>query len=88
MITDQDSSSGPLGASRREHWFLSRLKDHRIIVDAGLTTLEERRAAARKGILDAGIAMVIVCRGKSGKPLAYRDVFPGVYGEPLESDAP
>lgn len=76
--------TGPLDATRRELWLLSRLNDHRIVVDNGATTFEERKHAARKAILEEGIATIIVCKGKSGKPLTYRDVFPGVYGEELE----
>lgn len=74
-----------LAWTRRELWFLSRLSDHGVIVDDGLTSVADRAHAARVGILQFHLAPIVMCRGKkTGRAMTYRDVYPTVYGEPLE----
>lgn len=66
-------------ASRRELWLLSRLNDHGIVIDAGDTTTEQRREAAYAAIEREGLAHVVVCKSKAGKPMTYAQVLPHVY---------
>lgn len=63
-----------------EYWLGRRLMRLSIDIDAGVTTAEERKARARHGILERGLAGLRVSHTKQA---TWSDYFRAVYGEPL-----
>jgi len=71
-----------LGQFYVEQFLARRLREHGISITDGVTTVEQRRDRARKAIVDADLADVIIGR-KDGKPLSYGEYFQRCFGEAL-----
>lgn len=66
-----------------ELYLAKRLGDHGAGVFTGLTDPAIRRERIRAAILEHGLELVILGRGKDKKPESYAQVFERLYGEPL-----
>lgn len=62
--------------------FASRLRRHGIAIFDGLSTIEQRRDRARKGIIEFALAKERA-GSNNGKPVTYAQAFEALYGEPL-----
>lgn len=74
-----------------ELWLMKRLREHGCtMLDAGVTTAEERRQRVAEAIQGCGLESIIIGRGKDGKALTYAEAFERLYKQALpqrEADA-
>lgn len=68
---------------RAEAYLERRLGEHGARIEEGLTDAAIRKARMRAAITTAGLADVVIGKGRDGKPMLYREAFAHVYGEPL-----